>query len=92
MDLTAWPPVATGGLLRCQVRYIVPVDELEAVGLAAYDREMAEHELDKCRERLRHAVVTALRAGKRPTDVAERSGWTASYVRRIARSEGIPAR
>ncbi len=78
--------------MRCQVRYVVPVDELEAVKLAAYDREMAEHELDKCRERLRRAVVAALHAGKRPTDVAERSGWTASYVRRLARIEGIPAR
>jgi hypothetical protein len=35
------------------------------------------------------AVVAALRAGVRPTDVANHSPFTATYVRRIARKHGI---
>lgn len=35
------------------------------------------------------AVVDALRAGERPTDVAEHSPFTATYVRRVARKHGI---
>lgn len=37
------------------------------------------------------AVVAALRAGARPTDVANRSPFSAAYVRRIARDHGIKA-
>lgn len=35
------------------------------------------------------AVVVALRDGMRPTDVTARSPFTAAYVRRIARENGI---
>lgn len=35
------------------------------------------------------AVVDALRAGERPTDVTERSPFTHAYVRRVARDNGI---
>jgi hypothetical protein len=35
------------------------------------------------------AVVDALRSGARPTDVTNRSPFTAAYVRRIARENGI---
>lgn len=35
------------------------------------------------------AVVEALRAGMRPTDVTAASPFTAAYVRRIARDNGI---
>jgi hypothetical protein len=35
------------------------------------------------------AVVAALRAGQRPTDVTAASPFTAAYVRRIARENGI---
>lgn len=38
------------------------------------------------------AVVTALEAGARPTDVAERSPFTDTYVRRIAREHGLAPR
>jgi hypothetical protein len=39
------------------------------------------------------AVLAALRAGMRPTDVTARSPFTAAYVRRLAREAGIePAR
>lgn len=36
------------------------------------------------------AVVAALNAGKRPTDVAEWSAFTAAYVRKLAREAGVP--
>jgi hypothetical protein len=37
------------------------------------------------------AVVAALRAGQRPTDVTAASPFTSAYVRRIAREHGIEA-
>jgi len=37
------------------------------------------------------AALAALRAGQRPTDVADRSPFTAAYVRRLAREHGIEA-
>lgn len=44
---------------------------------------------DKARDAAAAAVVEALRAGERPTDVTNRSPFTAAYVRRIARENGI---
>lgn len=38
------------------------------------------------------AVVAALKAGKRPTDVAARSPFTDAYVRRVAREHGVGPR
>lgn len=38
------------------------------------------------------AVIEALRSGARPTDVAERSPFTGTYVRRIARQHGLAPR
>jgi len=37
------------------------------------------------------AVVAALKAGKRPTDVASWSPFSAAYLRRLARLAGVPA-
>jgi hypothetical protein len=36
------------------------------------------------------AVVAALKAGKRPTDVASWSPFSAAYLRRLARDAGVP--
>jgi hypothetical protein len=36
-----------------------------------------------------NAVLEALRAGERPTDVTAHSPFTAAYVRRLARENGI---
>lgn len=44
---------------------------------------------DEARDAAVAAVVEALRAGERPTDVTSRSPFTAAYVRRIARENGI---
>jgi hypothetical protein len=47
-------------------------------------RHKAEHD--------RHVadIVAALRAGERPTDVAEWAAFTAAYVRKLAREAGVP--
>lgn len=69
------------------------MDELEALEQATrrYRKTEAAHE--KARDETVDAVVAALRAGKRPTDVAGRSPFTPAYVRRLARENGIgPAR
>ncbi|MEU4558603.1 hypothetical protein AB0F72_09435 [Actinoplanes sp. NPDC023936] len=49
----------------------------------------AETAFEKAREDVIGTVVTALRAGVPPTVVATTSGFTAAYVRKIARDHGI---
>lgn len=44
------------------------------------------------REATIEAVVAALRAGARPTDVTKHSPFTDTYVRRIARAHGLAPR
>jgi hypothetical protein len=65
------------------------MDELDTLDQATrrYRKTEAAHE--QSREDTTKAVVAALRAGKRPTDVTARSPFTAAYVRRIARQHGI---
>jgi hypothetical protein len=38
------------------------------------------------------AIMTALRAGERPTDVSAWSPFTAAYVRKLAREHGVAPR
>lgn len=52
-----------------------------------YLRTKKAHE--EARDAAEKAVVEALRAGMRPTDVTAASPFTAAYVRRIAREHGI---
>jgi hypothetical protein len=54
----------------------------------ATGRKVARHE----RERIEHvaAVVAALNAGERPTDVAGWSPFSGTYLRRLARRAGVP--
>jgi hypothetical protein len=63
------------------------MDEHEAA-VKATGRRVAAHE----RERAAHtaAVVAALNAGKRPTDVVSWSPYTAAHLRKLAREAGIP--
>jgi hypothetical protein len=63
------------------------VNDHEAA-VRATGRKVARHPA----ERLDHiaAVVAALKAGERPTDVAEWSPFTATYLRRLAREAGVP--
>ena len=49
----------------------------------------AKDAFDEARTEAVTAVVDALRAGNRPTEVTKRSPFTAAYVRRIARDNGI---
>lgn len=65
------------------------MDELEALDEATCQYRQTEADHDAAREAAVTAVLTALRAGKRPTDVAERSPFTPAYVRRLARENGI---
>lgn len=46
--------------------------------------------LSKAREEHIAAVVAALKAGKRPTDVASWSPFTPAHLRKLAREAGIP--
>jgi hypothetical protein len=69
------------------------MDSMEALDQATRRYRKTEAAHDEARNSAAKAVVEALRAGQRPTDVAEHSPFTAAYVRRIARDHGIePAR
>jgi len=50
----------------------------------------AEKTADTARDQHIAAVIAALKDGERPTDVAEWSRFTATYVRDLARDAGIP--
>lgn len=72
-------------------------DDTEAARLAKaleaatrrYDETAEEHE--RSRAAAAEAVLAALKGGVPPTTVAELSPFTATYVRQLARSKGIPA-
>ncbi len=63
---------------------------LEAVeaGTRRYNETEAAHE--RSREAVTASVLAALRGGERPTDVAEQSPFTGTYVRKLAREAGVP--
>ncbi len=63
-----------------------PLASLDASTHAYRETETAH---ERSREAVIADVVTALRAGVRPTDVVEHSPFTAAYVRKIARDNGI---
>lgn len=65
------------------------MDSMERLDQATRRYQQTEAAHDKARDTAVTAVVEALRAGERPTDVTERSPFTAAYVRRIARENGI---
>jgi hypothetical protein len=46
---------------------------------------------EQARDELVAAVVEALQAGERPTDVTSWSPFTATYVRKLARKHGVKA-
>lgn len=68
------------------------MDEEEQLRQATrrYRRTEASHE--EARQAAIAAVVAALRAGMRPTDVIEQAPFTGVYVRRLAREAGIEPR
>jgi hypothetical protein len=69
------------------------MDEATALDEATrrYRRTKKAH--DDARKTASAALVDALRAGMPPTEATERSPFSAAYVRRIARENGIePAR
>ena len=63
---------------------------LEAVeaGTRRYHETEAAHE--ESREAVTASVLAALRGGERPTDAADKSPFTAAYVRKLAREAGVP--
>lgn len=67
-----------------RVRLLKALDEATEL----YEATEAAHEA--AREQAVSAVLSALRQGVEPTVVAERSPFTAAYVRRLARDAGIP--
>jgi hypothetical protein len=66
------------------------MNELDAVGQATGHYRHTEEAHGESRKALTAAVLAALQAGERPTDVAAKSPFTETYVRRLARENGIP--
>lgn len=68
-------------------------DPLDVLDEATRHYRQTEEAHKEARDAAITAVVAALKAGKRPTDVAARSPFTDAYVRRVAREHGVePAR
>ncbi|MEU4954316.1 hypothetical protein [Streptomyces lavendulae] len=65
------------------------MDVEQALDQATQLYRETEEAHDQARKAAIKAVIAALRSGMRPTDVTERSPFTAAYVRRIARENGI---
>lgn len=63
------------------------LEELDAA-TAEYEATKGPHE--RARDRVATAVLAALRAEVEPTVVADRSPFTAAYVRRLARDADPP--
>jgi hypothetical protein len=69
---------------------VTDVPELKALDAAAAKFRKIDAERDRAREKVIEAVVAALKADVPPTVVADRSPFTAAYVRTVAREHGIP--
>lgn len=67
-------------------------EELEALNAATKRYKRADKALDAARDEAIAAVVAALKAGARPTDVDAASPFTPAYNRRKAREHGIEPR
>ncbi|MER7363549.1 hypothetical protein [Nonomuraea wenchangensis] len=65
------------------------IDPLDALDESTRRYRETESEHEKSRQAVTKDVVAALKAGKRPTDVAEHSPFTAAHVRKIARDNGV---
>jgi len=63
----------------------------QAIREAARRYQQTEEAHERARDELVSAVVKALQAGERPTDVTNWSPFTAAYVRKLARKHGIGA-
>lgn len=64
---------------------------IERIRRATAKYRRAEKALDEARSEARDAVLDALRAGERPTPVADASPFTPAWVRALARENGIEA-
>jgi hypothetical protein len=72
------------------LRYCVVVGVIEELEIATAGYRQTEAAHEEARARVVAAVLAALRSGQRPTDVAAKSPFTETYVRRMARENGIP--
>ena len=66
-------------------------DHEQAVREATRRYRRTEQAHEQARDELVSVVVEALKAGERPTDVTAWSPFTAAYVRKLARQNGIEA-
>ena len=63
---------------------------LEAVEADTRRYRQTESAHEQSRQAITASALAALRAGERPTDVAAKSPFTETYVRKLARENGIP--
>jgi hypothetical protein len=66
------------------------MNELEEIEKTTRRYRQTGEEHEQSRQAVTAAVLAALRAGERPTDVAAKSPFTEAYVRKMARENGIP--
>jgi hypothetical protein len=66
------------------------MSEIESVEADTRRYEQTEAAHEESRKAVTSSVLRALRAGERPTNVAAKSPFTETYVRKLARENGIP--
>jgi hypothetical protein len=64
-------------------------EEIDMLAAATRKFERTRKAHDAAKAEVIQAALDALRAGERPTDVADKSPFTPAYIRRIARDAGI---
>ncbi|WP_454199550.1 hypothetical protein [Nocardia sp. Marseille-Q1738] len=64
-------------------------EEMDRLKAATRAYKRLSDRAEEARKEVFAAALDALRAGERPTDVADESPFTPAYLRRIAREHGI---
>lgn len=65
-------------------------DLREALKAATKRFEQAERQIEKIREELKELVIAGLKSDIGPAEAARLSPWTATHIREIAKTNGIP--
>ena len=90
MRLQTEPSVRTGNPQHLCGKVSHVGEHEDAVRATGRVSDRRDKQAEEARQRHISAVLAALKAGERPTDVASWSRFTATYVRKLARDAGMP--
>ncbi|GAB3251503.1 hypothetical protein [Kineosporia babensis] len=70
---------------------MTPDETLSALAARAKSKQRHDQKSGEDADAMRELVIAGLKQGIGPTELVRASGWSPTYVRRIAREAGIPA-